>query len=655
MITSGISYQLNKHLKFESEVAYSKNDINTFSLKDNKDDASVAIRSRLIGSIPLGKDSIPKWTLEPKFEIETLDKNFSPIEQYRAVEFDRDWNTRNKGYKGNQLATTGGLNFKRKSRGNINIEAQQYLVGTDYQGLRTKSNGKWNQKGFSAIWDASYLGSQTKTKNQFTRHKIELTKNVKSYKIGFKDDHELNTFNSLQMSLDTKSYQFYDYQFYISNGDSTKNNYKLFYRERFDQTSDSSRLTATAKAKTTGGEIKIVSFKNQTLNIVTSYRELNVINKTLLNQTPENTLLGRIDYELRALKGALTWNNFYEIGSGLELKKEFLYIKVNDGQGVYTWIDYNNDGIKDLNEFEVAQYVDQASYIRVFTPSNTYVKTYSNELNQGLFLRPERVWLNKKGIRKFIALFSDQARVRLNRKANIFTGIDAFNPFSTSIRDTNLISTSSNIRNSLFFNRTSSIIGAEFNYQDTRSKTLLATGFDSRQNTYKEVSIRWNIKKIITIEATGQKGIKIAEADYTTGRNYYLDYYLIKPSFILQPSTTFRITLDGRYSNKQNAQKYGGDIAIVKELGSTFKYNQSEKGSLHGTFTAVNIKYTGTQNSALGFEMLEALRPGLNFTWNLGYQHSVSKTLQISLQYNGRKSENSKMIHSGGMEVRAFF
>ena len=655
MITSGISYQLNKHLKFESEVAYSKNDINTFSLKDSKDDASMAIRSRLIGSIPLGKDSIPKWTLEPKFEIETLDKNFSPIEQYRAVEFDRDWNTRNKGYKGNQLATTGGLNFKRKSRGNINIEAQQYLVGTDYQGLRTKSNGKWNQKGFSATWDASYLGSQTKTKNQFTRHKIELTKNVKSYKIGFKDDHELNTFNSLQMSLDTKSYQFYDYQFYISNGDSTKNNYKLFYRERFDQTSDSSRLTATAKAKTTGGEIKIVSFKNQTLNIVTSYRELNVINKTLLNQTPENTLLGRIDYELRALKGALTWNNFYEIGSGLELKKEFLYIKVNDGQGVYTWIDYNNDGIKDLNEFEVAQYVDQASYIRVFTPSNTYVKTYSNELNQGLFLRPERVWLNKKGIRKFIALFSDQARVRLNRKANIFTGIDAFNPFSTSIRDTNLISTSSNIRNSLFFNRTSSIIGAEFNYQDTRSKTLLATGFDSRQNTYKEVSIRWNIKKIITIEATGQKGIKITEADYTTGRNYYLDYYLIKPSFILQPSTTFRITLDGRYSNKQNAQKYGGDIAIVKELGSTFKYNQSEKGSLHGTFTAVNIKYTGTQNSALGFEMLEALRPGLNFTWNLGYQHSVSKTLQISLQYNGRKSENSKMIHSGGMEVRAFF
>jgi hypothetical protein len=80
-----------------------------------------------------------------------------------------------------------------------------------------------------------------------------------------------------------------------------------------------------------------------------------------------------------------------------------------------------------------------------------------------------------------------------------------------------------------------------------------------------------------------------------------------------------------------------------------------EKGSLQGGVKMVKIEYDGSQNSALGFEMLEALKPGINYTWNVGYQRSVSKNLQISIQYNGRKSENSKMIHSGGMEVRAFF
>jgi len=49
------------------------------------------------------------------------------------------------------------------------------------------------------------------------------------------------------------------------------------------------------------------------------------------------------------------------------------------------------------------------------------------------------------------------------------------------------------------------------------------------------------------------------------------------------------------------------------------------------------------------------LKPGVNYTWNIGYQHSVSKTLQISIQYLGRKSEDNRVIHTGGMEVRAFF
>jgi hypothetical protein len=53
--------------------------------------------------------------------------------------------------------------------------------------------------------------------------------------------------------------------------------------------------------------------------------------------------------------------------------------------------------------------------------------------------------------------------------------------------------------------------------------------------------------------------------------------------------------------------------------------------------------------------MLEGLRSGANYTWNFSYQRSVSRNLQLSLQYNGRKSENNRTIHSGGMELRAFF
>jgi hypothetical protein len=654
-VNSGVSIQLTPKLRLETDLAYSKNDLNTFSTIDSKDDDSYAARARLIGEIPLSRDTITKWLLESKAEVEFLDRFFSPIEQYRAVEFDRDWNTRNKGYLGNQLATTLGTNFKHKKFGNLNVEGQQFSIGNDYLGIRAATNGKWNQRGFQAQWDGSYLSSSAENSNQFIRHRASISQQIKWLKIGYIDDHELNRFNLSTGELNQTSYQFYDGQVYLANADSMKWNYKIFYRERYDRRSSGNSLIPVAKATSAGAEVVLSHWKDQKLTVMGSYRELRISDSTLIDQAPENTIIGRIDYEFRALKGLITWNTFYEIGSGLELKREFIYIQVNAGQGVYAWIDYNNDGVKDLNEFEIAQFADQASYIRVFTPSNEYTKTFSNELNQSVYIRPERIWSNKKGIRKFIARFSDQARIRINRKTNLFDSFQTFNPFFTEIRDSNLIATNSTIRNTVFFNRTSSVFGAEYTYQNVSSKTLLASGFDSRSNEYHELSLRANLMKQFTIESKGQIGTKAAEADYTTGRNYNLTYYFIQPSFIYQPSTTFRISLDARYANKQNGVEYGNERAQIYDLGSQLKWNQSEKSSLQAGVKWIQIGYNGNENSALGFEMLEALKPGTNYTWNAAFQRSIGENLQLSIQYNGRKSENNRTIHAGGMELRALF
>jgi hypothetical protein len=45
----------------------------------------------------------------------------------------------------------------------------------------------------------------------------------------------------------------------------------------------------------------------------------------------------------------------------------------------------------------------------------------------------------------------------------------------------------------------------------------------------------------------------------------------------------------------------------------------------------------------------------LNYTWTLNYQRNLGKNLQLSIRYNGRKSEGNRMIHAGGVEMRAMF
>lgn len=652
MVSSGVRYRIKKGLVVETELAYSKNDLNTFSREDAQDDEAYSNYTSITSSLPLNKqDTTMRWKWNNKMELEALSSHFSPIEQYRSVEFDRDWNTRGKNFEGNQLSLKARSSLANSKHGEFGLEFAKYTIGSDYAGYKSGVFGKWRQKGFFADWNGTYLNSQASGKNEFLRHKVKLTQKLGRIKLGFQDDFERNLFRNDSLLLGT-SYLFYDHEYYISQADSSKFNYKVYYRERIDQRSDSARLQGAAKSRNGGVDLALNPSVNQRINFVLNYRELTIENDKLISQKPENTLLGRIEYDQKAWNGALSWNTFYEVGSGLELKREFLYLQVNDGQGVYTWIDYNGDGVKDLNEFEIAQYVDQANFIRVFTPSSEYVKTFSSEFNQGIFIKPERVWSNKTGILKALTYVSNQSRIRINRKTSDFDTKAIFNPFQGELRDTSLLSSGRTIRNTLYFNRTSSIFAADYTYQEYQSKVLLATGFDAREQLYNELNFRLNIKKKYSLETSIQKGYKLVQADYTTGRNFNIAYILIKPSFIYQPSSAFRVSLDTRYQEKRNV---AGESAFVSEYGFQMKYNQVKRGSFQTSMALIAITYNGGLNSALGFEMLESLQPGNNIKWDASYQRSISKNLQISLQYNGRKSINNKAIHSGGMEVRAFF
>jgi hypothetical protein len=94
---------------------------------------------------------------------------------------------------------------------------------------------------------------------------------------------------------------------------------------------------------------------------------------------------------------------------------------------------------------------------------------------------------------------------------------------------------------------------------------------------------------------------------------------------------------------------------VFDELGIETRISQVSKRTITATTRYVRIGFEGTPESVVGLEILNALRPGSNFTWNLNAEQRLSNGLNLSLSYDGRKANGLNVVHTGRMQVSVLF
>lgn len=657
MMTLGVDYTFNEKSIFKSEFSVSNYDINTFSSKDGADNTSFAVLLAYDKKTKLSKKSETPWELISGARYEWVKKNFVPIEPYRRVEFNRDWNIDH--LEGDEDQHQGALNLgiENGKHGTVNYRFSILNNGSAYKGTMNALMADMNFTDFYLKFAGSLLNTQQQDySTYFLRHKADLSKRMKWITLGLRQESEYNTFKELETdSLTPASFNFNAWEAYINNNDSAVNKYAAFYKQRLDKRPYGNALISSTFAREFGVSTILKKNPSNRLSLTLTYRNLEVKDSTISEAKPEKVIVGRVEYYLKLFKGAITLNTYYEVGAGLEQKQSFSYLKVPSGEGVYTWIDYNGDGIEQLNEFEVAAFQDQANYIRVFTPSNEYIKTYSNQFREALNLYPAAVWSNKDGFLKFMSRLQNQTMFRIEHKTSTDDLNIAYNPFikENKIKDTALISLNSSFRNTLYFNKTNPKYGIDLNFLRNRNKAYLVNGFETRSVYQGGINLRWNFYKAFSILLGGEQGRKSSLSDYFSSRDYDIDYYDILPELSYQPGPALRVSLKFRYSDNKN--KTGGERSIVRDFGAEVNYRLVNKGTLLIKANYIDITYNGEENSSLGFEMLEGLQKGKNGTWNVSYQQNISDHLQFSLIYDGRLSPESPVVHVGSVQLRAYF
>ena len=364
--------------------------------------------------------------------------------------------------------------------------------------------------------------------------------------------------------------------------------------------------------------------------------------------------MGRLDWNASVFNRIIQSDLSYNLSNSRELRREFIFIPVPTGEGTHTWRDDNGDGVQDLNEFYIAINPDEKNYAKIFVPTDTFVDAFNTIISYRFNLSFPRNWRDEGGLKQLIQHFSDVSAWTMNAK--VTDDKLASRLWPTNVAEDGILSMQETLRSTLFFNRTNSKFAADIGLSRLENKQWLFNGFEKRLNRDFKSHVRWGINRQLNLDVNYIQGLRTNASDVLTARNYAVDVQTWQPSLAWQPTSRLRLTGTLTFKEKFNQfEETSDETASIRQVGLESRFSRAASTTVSANFKYIDIDFNGVETSPVGYEMLEALRPGKNLTWNLSWQQRIGTGLQLILRYDGRKSGENEAVHLGRVQVSALF
>lgn len=635
----------------KTELSLSDLDQNLFSPKDQHDNVGLAWRQELGYLAKLGHENM---TWRNTLAVEKLNNRFNFFEPFRNPEFNRDWSL-----DGLSTSKTDELLWTASSQ----VEHKNFILGYNFQhfdrkefysGARHGWNGQLTYRG-TAIKSFGTVVSQSQSgiQGRFSRPRIEITQKLSlkgNHKAGVYWESEVNKqFQVPTRELLASSFSYGLVKSFVQgNFDQRKISYQLTHTARIDKRKQEQELQNYFRSQEWQLENQWQMSKNTLWTFTATHRNIRfdqVINE--LSDLNSGSFILRQSLNTRSNNDFIRFNQTFESGTGQEPSLEYTYIRVNKGQGYYTWIDINEDSIIQVSEFTLAPFQDQGEYIRFAVTNNNFIKTKNHLLLQHIEIDGSK-WVpasNKSSLIRKLALTSN---LNLAWKQSGDQGFKL--PFQD---DSSLVGLQAQMRTQIYFNRGKPGYELQIGQVLNKSKQRLNTGFESRNGTEYFFRSRHKINTRTTLESYLANQEQGSELEFFELRNYKILSRLMEPKIQYQAGAASRAAFSYRYKKSQN--RLGNEKASIQEFKLELLSQPLVKWSFRSAFSFVHINYRGDDNPWLQYSMLQGLRQGKNLIINLNVDREINTTTLLRLGYDARQSEGGRYIQTGRVQVIANF
>lgn len=653
--TFNSSYKLKNQGIIGVDFGMSNQDLNLFSEKDDQENLGIA--GRIYGNKSFQFNS---WKVEPQFEVNYIQQNFNSIQRLRSVEFTRDFNLDTELSQADQTYVKLGLGGQYKDSLKLNYNLH-YLQNKDqYKGLKNDMDLNYQTQKNYAQANISILNSEKRNilqtelnpdKSQFLRYNALAKRKVyRSIWVGAQYSGESNEIEdhlhaTEGSNLSELSFRWDEIRALAGIGDTAQIHAEFSYYNRRDDSVRFGNMQRITRSNGLTLQSKLINNTNHRLEITGHYRSVDYVFQDMPH---ENYMTGNIRWYKSLFRGGMVLNAFYELGSGVEPQREFEYVKVTDGTGIYKWTDYNGDDIEQLDEFEVAEFQDEANYIRVYTNTVEYVKTNKNGFNVSVRLKPKEL-INSKN--EFLGRWMLQGSLQSTNSLLKEGRTLEWNPF---VESDAMLAKSRSLRAGLNFNQSGKYKWSSgYTFSNQESQNYVFTGAEARDTRSHLLNAKYSPWQNFYFMAEAENVVTESRSDLFESRRYTLDAWRLKPQISYQVETKFSAALNFTYQTKSN--RVGEENLDQFNLGTEIQWNDGAKSSLLGTFNYIKNDFSGNAQSVVGNQMMEGLKPGNNFVWQLMVQRQLNSFLSVNISYDGRKTEENKTIHTGNVQIQARF
>ena len=338
-----------------------------------------------------------------------------------------------------------------------------------------------------------------------------------------------------------------------------------------------------------------------------------------------------------------------------QLQEIYVRITPDLPEAQFVWVDDDGDGIRDLDEFVPETGPLEGTYARTFVPSDTLVGVVGITTRARLTLDPGRLrGTSQTRIGRLVrstrwrTQFDVQERSSLDDPTRLYL-LDptAFQQAATTLNGR------VRLTQSVEFFRGQPRYGLEIGASLIRTRNQLAGNTESRRIDQLRASGRYGFSSDWSLTGEATTGRESSDSERFGSRRYRLRTDEGQGGVRWTPGagTSVQATLVATQKADAGADRSSRIFRVPLEA----RYARPSGLLASGLMEWANVRLQGDASGEAAFELTDGRGTGRSLLWNAALTVRLSRSLDLTAQYDGRAPSGAPTIHTGRMQLSATF